>query len=504
MKLTAGQRKGLGALGLALVFFAAGAYQIDRPGLQADEVLFANGIFDNGRILLETRVFGARFPLMHLPYLGALKAVIYRPIFAVFGVSPAAVRFPALLAGAAAVALTFLLLWRLAGERAAWAGGALLAVDPVFLFTIRCDWGPVAFEHLLKLGGILLFIQGRTAWGALLFGLALWNKTTFAWTLIGLAAGMAIWYRARLRMPAASAALALIAFAAGAYPWIRYNVKSAGGTAQATARFDASDLNSKAMHLRYSLEGSALNGYLVREGDAKPWPYSNFTPWLLTLSAVSVAMAWHRTGLFFLTVFGVGWLTMALTHGAGGSAHHVILLWPWPQCIIASAAAHWRRLWIAVALGVLASAGVVMHYHVLFERYGSSPPWSEAVFAMSDRVIAEKPAGVFAGDWGILEPILVRTQGRLPLDISFEKDQRVAELAARPGWIFVSHVDEYQEFKGVNARWKQVPGFRRIPIATVRDRQNKPVYEMFRFEQQHAATVTRPPLPSQRKATGTR
>lgn len=495
--MTAGQRRWAGACGLAALFLAAGSYQINRPGLHSDELLFAHGVFDNGHVMYETRVFGARFPLMQLPYLGGLKAVIYRPIFALFGVSAGAVRLPALLAGAGVVALTFLLLWRLAGERAAWAGGALLAVDPVFLLTIRCDWGPVAIEHLCKMGGVLLMVQGRYAWGALLFGLALWNKTTFAWTLIGLAAGMLIWYRDQLRrIPIATAALAVVAFAAGAYPWIRYNVRSQGGTAQATARFDASDLNRKLEHLQYSLEGTALRGYLVREGDARPWPRANFTPWLFTLAAVSVAMARQRIGLFFLTVFAAGWLTMAFTFGAGGSAHHVILLWPWPQCVIAAAVSHWRRLSIAVALGVLASAGVIVHYYLLMDRYGSNPPWSEAIYPMIDRVIAEKPEGLFINDWGMLEPVMTRTQGQLPFEISFENDKPVERLAARPGWIFVSHVDAHQEFKNVNARWKQVPGFRRIAIATIRDRQNKPIYELFKFERGPAVTMKPPPLPS--------
>lgn len=489
----ADKRRWAGAAVLAALFFALAAYHIDRPGLQADETLFAQGIFPNGNVELETRVFGARVPLMQMSYLGSLKSIVWKPVLSLFGSSAAAVRLPAVLAGAMTVALVFLLLWRLAGERAAWSGGTLLAVDPTFIFTTRCDWGPVALEHLLSVAGVTLFVSGRAPWGAFLFGLALWNKTTFLWTIAGLTAATAIWYFPQVRkVRLAAAALTLLAFAIGCYPWIRYNVKSHGGTAKQTARFDASDLNSKLMHLRISLEGSPLYGYMMRFGDARPWPRANFTPWLLMAAAVSVVLSRHRVGLFFLTTFGVAWLTMALTYGAGGSAHHVVLMWPWPHCVIGAAVAHWRRMPVAVGMGVLASLGVIMHHYLLIDRYGSDPPWSEAIYSLANRVIAEHPEGVFVNDWGMQEQLLLISRGSLKFDSSFDK-KALDPLASRPRWIFASHVDAYQNFAGVNAKWKQVPGFRRIPIATIHDRQNKPVYELFRFERIAPAPAPVPP-----------
>lgn len=369
----------------------------------------------------------------------------------------------------------------MAGERAAWLGGGLLAVDPTFLFTTRCDWGPVAFEHLLKLGGITLFQKGRYAWGAFLFGLALWNKTTFIWTLFGLAAGVLIFYRPQLRLPVATMLLAAASFALGAYPWIRYNVHSQGGTAKATARFDATDLTDKAVQMGRALYGTSLYGYMTRVGDARPWPSANFTPWLLAMAALSAIFTRNRIALFFLTVLAASWLSMALTYGAGGSAHHNVLLWPWPQCVIATAVPHWRRISIAAVLGILASAGVVVHHYVLIDRYGSDTPWSEAGYAMAARVNAEQPSGVFLNDWGLYEQIMFFSLGRFPFQVTFDSTQPPGELAARPGWIFVGYTDPHQNFKNVNARWKSIPGFRRVPIATIRDRQNNPIYELFRF-----------------------
>ncbi len=478
-----GRRRQTGALALALVFFATAAYQIDRPGLHADETLFAQGVWERGAVEFFTRVFGWRVPLMQMPYLGALKSILYQPIFALAGVSAAAVRLPMLLAGAVTVALTFFLLWRLAGERPAWIGGGLLAVDPTFLFTTRCDWGPVALERLLAVGGVLLFSQGRFSCGALLFGLTLWNKTTFVWTLFGLTAGLLLCYPVKLRITWLRFVLALLCFAAGAYPWLRYNVRSQGGTVQATARFDSSDLAGKARVLRYSLEGSALYGYLMRDdGKASPWPRTNITPWLLLAGVVAAAACRDRLALFFALVTAVAWLAMALTKDAGGSSHHAVLLWPWPHCVIALAAARWRVFTIAAVFGMLMSAGVVVRHYSLIDRLGSDTPWSEAIYPLTVRVQQERPAGVFLTDWGIGEQLLLSSRGQMPLESAIFREMPPADFAARRAWIFVGHVDSREALKGANEPWRQVPGFRRVGIATIRDRQGVEVFELFKFE----------------------
>lgn len=476
-------RRVAGALGLALLFFAAAAYHIDRPGLQADETLFAQGVWESGSVDLFARVFGWRVPLMLMPYLGALKAILYQPVFALAGASAATVRLPMVAAGAATVALTFLLLWRLRGEGAAWLGGALLAADPTFFFTTRCDWGPVALERLLTMGGVLLFAQGRVAWGALLFGLALWNKTTFLWTLIGLAAGVTVVYREKLRLRPVALGLVLLCFAAGAYPWIRYNVRTRGGTAKATATLDTANFGYKLTALNLALAGESLYGYFVRDHDVPWWPRGTFLPWLLGASVVAAAVFRDRLALFFITVLASGWLAMSLTPG-GASVHHIVLMWPWPHCIIALAAAR-RRVFVSVAVAaVLMGAGVIVRHFVLLDRHGADPPWSEAIYPLAERIEREKPAGVFFVDWGILDPVFTLTRGQLPVEITFHRNLPPEHFVARPGWIFAAHTDTREQFQGVNAAWKQVPGYRRIPIAVLPDRQGFPIFELFRFEPQ--------------------
>src|SRR5207302_778432 len=87
----------------------------------------------------------------------------------------------------------YLLMRRIAGECAALIGCSLLAVDSLYLITVVFDWGPVALEHLLVIGGMLLlvrFYQERgarnLAAGCFLLGLAMWDKALAIWILSGL------------------------------------------------------------------------------------------------------------------------------------------------------------------------------------------------------------------------------------------------------------------------------------------------------------------------------
>ena len=97
---------------------------------------------------------------MMMSYLGALKAWLYRPIFSLFGIGVWSLREPPLVAGALSVWLFYLLfLRRVAGPRAAaLIGCSLLAADSIYLLTVCFDWGPVAFQHLLLIGGALLLL----------------------------------------------------------------------------------------------------------------------------------------------------------------------------------------------------------------------------------------------------------------------------------------------------------------------------------------------------------
>ena len=89
-----------------IVFVFIGTYEIQLPGLYYDEALFVNaasgGVTD---LFIYKRLFG--FPIMLMPYIGALKSWLYFPIFKFFGINFVTIRLPAVLLGALALGLTW-------------------------------------------------------------------------------------------------------------------------------------------------------------------------------------------------------------------------------------------------------------------------------------------------------------------------------------------------------------------------------------------------------------
>jgi hypothetical protein len=193
----------LGALALALA-----ARGLSAPGLYYDEVIQAEAAREfldaNGSPLripgaTSTRVFGRWLPLFTQPYMGALKSQLLIPSFAVFGASGASLRLTTLAWGLLALLLAMLLAHRLLGLGAALLAGALLAVDPSFLFVSRHDWGSFALALLLRCAGLYLFATGWSrrsqarAFGAgLCWGLGVYNKLDFAVPLAAAALALCV------------------------------------------------------------------------------------------------------------------------------------------------------------------------------------------------------------------------------------------------------------------------------------------------------------------------
>ena len=121
------------------------------------------------------------------------------------------------------------------GRRAAWTGGLLLASDTLFVLTTSFDWGPVVLQHLLLVAGMVAMVQfhragriGALALGGLCFGLGMWDKALFAWTLGGVAVAAGFVFHRELwkRLTWRNAAVGGAAFCLGALPLIAYNLNA--------------------------------------------------------------------------------------------------------------------------------------------------------------------------------------------------------------------------------------------------------------------------------------
>jgi len=163
---------------------------IDRPGLYYDEILFVNAAVGGlGDQFVALRIGGVPVMLMH--YIGALKAWIWAPIFALWEVDAASVRVPAILIGVMGNLLACVAMGRWFGRPAAVVTALAICFDPTVGLQSRLDWGPNAIMYLCR-GGFLLSVAlaatGRARSGLIgtvVFAAAgCFDKLSFLWIAV--------------------------------------------------------------------------------------------------------------------------------------------------------------------------------------------------------------------------------------------------------------------------------------------------------------------------------
>lgn len=557
---TASNRRGAAiALAACIFFFAAGQAFIPCLGIENDEAVFANSLFQPDAAYYRWQ----GVPFMVTSYAGTLKEWIYAPIFRFFGTSVRALREPVLIAAAVTVWLLFLLLRRVAGTRAAVIGACLLAVDSEYLLTSVYDWGPVALQHLLLIGGVLLAVRfaqvalpSRTAHnlnprsetpsslalaGAFfLFGLAMWEKALAVWLLSGMAiAAAAIYGREMVKLFTwRRAVIAVLAFSLGALPLIIFNVNTGFETFRKNTEQDTIPISAKAEYLWTASRGGALFGYLVPDDWQTPKPHQpsgsleraaafvsreaghpRRTAFVFVFIAALLAAPFAgRRGIkaiaFCLLTLAVAWFEMAFNANTGGSIHHTILLWPLPQAMAAiSLAAVSRRLggWgapaLAIALAVPLAAGVLVtnEYRAQIVRNGGTTGWTPALSLLTNYMEAHPAGHIFCMDWGMLNTMLLSSDGELKLfsgadpvrtdaPPDAESMRAIQWMLELPGAEFVAHTPANEFFKDESERLIEAAaklGYRKNEMAKIGDGYGRDIFEVYRFERAESAAASR-------------
>ncbi|MGO9261473.1 MAG: ArnT family glycosyltransferase [Bryobacteraceae bacterium] len=524
----------------------AGHAFLPHLGIEDDETLFVDAILHPRAELYSLRLGHSHVPIMLMTYLGALKALIYGPLFRWFGTGVRVLREPMLLAGVASLYLFFRLLRRVAGARAACIGCALLAVDSAYLLTVCFDWGPVALQHLLLIGGVLLaigFFQDgsgrRLAAGGFLLGLALWDKALAVWLLSGLGIAAILTFPRQVFAALTRRNVAIFAagFLLGALPLLIYNAGHHWVTFTGNFQRDTTPgaISGKFRMLVNTGQGDGLFGWMIDEDWQTPAPHAPKGA-LAVVSARISALAGHprrhllvyafglalllaplargtalRTILFAVIAMAVAWIQMAINANTGGSVHHTVLLWPLPQVVIAvSFASASRRLGRAgmpalaavLAVAVLSGALVINEYYAVMLRDGGAQSWTDAIYPLSGYLKTVPAPAVICLDWGILDPLRLLDHGRLPLEMRPDSLARpemtegdrayVAFRISDPANVFIAHTKDYEFFPGAApnlARFAAQSGYTRQTVAVIPDSYGRPVYEVYRF----AATALKLP-----------
>lgn len=334
------------------IFVLLATVALDKPGYYYDEVIYvpvalrALGHCDVDAAV--TMQVGC-FPLMQtLGYVGAVKAWLSAPLFAVFGPNVWTIRGLPI----AICALALLIVWMFVRHELgiAWAAllMALLVTDPVILNHARLDWGPQMIALLLRvlsLAALWRWLQtGRKRWLILLcisFLVGFVDKLNFVWVIGAWLAAAAV----------VTGRLALERLRAGR-PWqpaiagvtavllVWGTVTLVRRAAQLDILGDAQTLSLWAQVVKvWDLYAATFSGMSVINwvfGADVPLT-SAFNILLIVQLATAVALlaVWRpwspaRRLLAFLTA-ATAFLVLAIaaTRQVGGS-HHLITIWPMP------------------------------------------------------------------------------------------------------------------------------------------------------------------------------
>jgi 4-amino-4-deoxy-L-arabinose transferase-like glycosyltransferase len=188
-----------------IVAIIIACWKLNQPGLYYDEALFVNAATGaHTNIFINYRFMGV--PVFLMDYIGALKAWIYYPIFAIFGVNTWSVRLPAILIGTAGALMLTAALWRAFGPKAALAGAVLILLDPTMVIHSRLDWGPNAlmffFRGLLVLAVVNWSRTLSVRWAGvavIAICLGLFDKLNFIWMACATMASVVLIYFDKLK-----------------------------------------------------------------------------------------------------------------------------------------------------------------------------------------------------------------------------------------------------------------------------------------------------------------
>lgn len=493
---------------ILLLFILTAMLFIGRPGIEADEALVANPALYSWH----------HVPLMLMSYLGALKSWFYIALFAFVKPGAVSLRMPTVLLGAAAIWLFFLLLDRTIGRRAAWMGALLLATDSMFVILEAIDYGPNALHFVLKLGAMLLLVRfhrkgstGALATAFFLLGLGLWDKAIFAWVLFGLSIATVIvfprdvWRHLTIR----NLGIAAAALIAGALPLVIYNIARPLDTFRTNVHMAREPILHKAIILERTLNGAALFGFFTsvqpspHPGEAKTWlqkssravseashhPTSNFTIAAFCIACLGLfARASRKPVLFGILACAGTWLPMVLTAGAGGAAHHVILLWPFQFLTIAAALAAIPWNWAAAAFTLIlcaANLAVTNEYYWELVTNGPDVRWTDAFYPLDRRLETLRSPNIYIVDWGIFETLNLLSDNTAPVTaLDWSNAQNLRKIVSDPRAAFVAHTAVYTYFPQERAMLEDAAaseGYEEVPIEIIYDRNGRATFDVFRF-----------------------
>lgn len=183
------------------------------------------------------QVFGRRWPLMIIPYVGAAKAYVALPLFGILGIGTEVARLSGVLLGGLGIAGLVTLIGTQVSPAAGLIAGVFLGIHPSYLdLTIFDNGGVAVWMAAMGLAALALtnYLRRRSTLCALLLGIAaglgIWARVNFLWLLTSVIVAALVVF-GRRAVPPKRHLVALVAGGLlGSLPLILYEVASKLGT----------------------------------------------------------------------------------------------------------------------------------------------------------------------------------------------------------------------------------------------------------------------------------
>jgi hypothetical protein len=483
----------LGAwLTLAAAAFLLAVPTVRDTGLDYDEALYGHLSKDflQGRHCEQHMPGSSSVDIGHRPfpvfvqgYLGAVKCWLLLPSFALFGPSVTTMRFTMLTWGLLGV--LFLMLWiqRVRGQAEAMLVGLLTILDPAFFFPTVCDWGAFVPSFLFRCAGLLFaglwWERRQTRWIALAgaaFGLGFFNKIDFVIFLLAVGIAAVLSQPRRL----------VQSFRRETRQWVAGGLAFLlTGSLMVVNCFRCSrDLLSVPAGVqqgqfatKLNIAGAVLDGsYFIRLMKAGGMfdrmfesPANRFAPFAVVLLISGVVLGiqaarnaqagQRRWAIFVLAGLGISIAGFFLCPEAV-RIHHLLLVYPFPQIMIATAATYawrlaglrWRSAARGVALGtvllvVSCDLAAIRKTQQFISATGGRGTWSKALEAFSREVQTRGDLVIASLDWGFHEQLSFLTDGPKLYELTWNIQKGLpVSLLRGTNFIYLLHPPEFSLF----------------------------------------------------------
>ena len=475
---------------------------LSLPGLHYDEVLQGNpavrlvvGEFNgNYNIVWEQRLFGRRFPIMNMEYMGALKTWMLAVGFKLFGINLAVHRGVGILCSA--IGLLFILHFarRLWGSWIAITAVALLITDITFIFCTRLDWGPVAIAFLMRcvtFWALAKWYQGDNPdrnfqskhwfWiASAAVGIGLFDKTNFLWFILALVPIVAaLWWTNRKRLVITFRDFLIaagIGFVCSLPLWV-FNLVTGFRT------FRMAKMPGEALSLaglfelapsRFNVLVAMFNGHNLDDmwfGQTLTELPLGQNSWLTGLSVIALggliilACLKRRWDLFLLPALILLMLVQIFLVPRPVWVHHWIGIYPLPHLAVAlffhtlgSVISRERAVKILGSVIIIGAVCVNLSlwrgYQQQLLKTGGIGVWTDAIYGLNESLQNEYPASpICVMDWGISNQLLFLSKGQLRLQEPFWNyienavpQEPLLSLVRDSKNIFVLHTNSRESF----------------------------------------------------------